>query len=73
MKRFIAIAFQLYFLVCKQEGSGIWGWFESEWYTSGLFRADYVNMWNCTVRAIEKNIDAVLVISKEIGIEVNCE
>jgi hypothetical protein len=70
---FIAIAFQLCYGICHQEGSGIPGGLEIKRHTSVLFYAHDVNILSGSVHAIKKNTEALVVASKEIGLEVNAE
>jgi len=44
-----------------------------KWYTSVLVKADYVNFLGGSAHTVKENAEALLVASKEIGIEVNAD
>jgi hypothetical protein len=65
--RCVAIAVQLCFGKCRQEGVTL------KRYTAACSYADYVNMLGGSVHAMKKNTETLVVASKEIGLEVNAE
>jgi hypothetical protein len=46
---------------------------EIEWNTSTLVYTDDVNMLGGSIHTVRKNTEALLIASKEIGLEVNAE
>ena len=56
----MAIAYQLCFRVCHQEGSGKLGWLEIKWYILA-FDLCCLIYW----------VETLVVASKEIGLQVN--
>jgi len=67
---FIAIAFELWFRVCHQVGSGKPEWLERNDIHQLLVHAD-VDIFGGSIHTIKKNTEASVVASKEMGVEVN--
>ena len=59
--------------MCHQEGSGKPGGLEIKWNTSALIYADDVSILGGSIHIIRKNTEALLIASKDIGLEVNAE
>ena len=69
----MAIAFQLCFRVDHQEGPGKPGQLEINGTYQLLVQADDVNVLGGGVHTIKENAEALVVTSKEIGLEVNAD
>ena len=65
--------FQLCFRVRHQEGSGKPGWLKIKWCTSGLVYADDVNILGGSLHTMKRNTEALVVATKESGLEVNAD
>ena len=57
--------------VCHQEGSGKPGWLEIKWYTPAY--ANDVNILGGSIHTIKENEEALVVATKETGLEVNAD
>jgi len=57
--------------MCHLEGSCKPGWLEIKWYTSAFGLCHDVNILGGSVYNIKKNTTALVVASKEIGLEIN--
>jgi hypothetical protein len=55
------------------EGSGKQRGLEIQWQTSALLYSHDVNIMDGSIHNIRKNTEALLITSKEIGLEVNAE
>ena len=57
--------------VRHQEGSGKPGWLEIKWYTPAS--GNDVNILGGSVHTVKENAEALVVATKEIGLEVNAD
>ena len=65
--------FKRRFTVLNQEDSAKSGWLEIKCYLSALGLADDVNILGEKVHNIKKKTEALVIVTKKIGLEVNAD